>query len=336
MLTASGGRLVLGRQRARPARPRQQHALLGRTIPCSRATLHRRPRPCASPRSAPRRSIRAASTAAGQAWCWGSASVASSATGPLDGQRRAGRRRRRASLRPGRRRPQQPRQCAPSTTPAPLGAGVPRGGGVLGNGTTDSATCRCRCSRRRRSSSLAPATARLRPRRRRPGLVWGQNAYGKLGRGMPRHRSCPDAGSGLARVLALAAAASSICGLTAAAAAWCWGFVSGIGDGVRPASRRSTAGSLTRGHVFTAITAGYDHACGLTADGSAGAGRRRPSSAAATLTESRVPVAVSRAASAFASCARRSPWRPAASPGRACRCAGAATASARSARRNTG
>jgi hypothetical protein len=59
------------------------------------------------------------------------------------------------------------------------------------------------------------------------------------------------------------------CGLTAAGAAWCWGDNNrgGLGDGTIVS--RSTPGAVLGGHVFTTLTVGGTHACGLEVGGAA-------------------------------------------------------------------
>src|SRR5206468_4490566 len=59
------------------------------------------------------------------------------------------------------------------------------------------------------------------------------------------------------------------CGLTAAGAAYCWGFngTGQLGDGT--ATDRSSPGLVAGGVTFAAVSAGYAHTCGLTAAGAA-------------------------------------------------------------------
>ncbi|HEY0858084.1 MAG TPA: hypothetical protein VGE16_13550, partial [Albitalea sp.] len=107
---------------------------------------------------------------------------------------------------------------------------------------------------------------------------WGSNEHGQLG-AMAMHRcmsgniGCSHAplraGSGL-NFASLHASERHSCGLTAAGAAWCWGFGLGgqLGDGRRADSVSPV--EVAGGHVFSALaTSAFSGlSCGLAADGS--------------------------------------------------------------------
>jgi len=94
-------------------------------------------------------------------------------------------------------------------------------------------------------------------------LCWGNNSYGQVGE--------PTAVSGLASgVAAIAAGGAHTCALTTGGAVACWGFngFGQLGDGTTTNRPTPTAVSGL-GSGVTAIAAGLDHTCALTAVGAA-------------------------------------------------------------------
>ena len=109
---------------------------------------------------------------------------------------------------------------------------------------------------------------------------WGSQKYGQLGNGVSvtgtsatpnlvigavSHAAVP-----LTRV---SAGGNHACGLAPGGAAWCWGQDSvrqlGNDDGTRAGVNSTTPIPVGGGQLFTAITAGRTHTCGLRADGAA-------------------------------------------------------------------
>ncbi|HEX8358687.1 MAG TPA: hypothetical protein VF613_01110, partial [Longimicrobium sp.] len=87
---------------------------------------------------------------------------------------------------------------------------------------------------------------------------WGNNTFGSLGNGSTQPSATPAALTGT--YTQLAAEGLSACGLSGGSA-FCWGLVQGV-QGSGPAA-------VPGGFTFQALSVGGDHACGLTADGSA-------------------------------------------------------------------
>ncbi len=102
---------------------------------------------------------------------------------------------------------------------------------------------------------------------------WGANQWGQLGRGTTSAPGSaaplPAAVAGGHTFRALSAAGEQTCGLTAAGAAYCWGFngQGQMGDG--GTTHRSAPVAVSGGHVFTQVSVGWGFACGLKADGTA-------------------------------------------------------------------
>lgn len=102
---------------------------------------------------------------------------------------------------------------------------------------------------------------------------WGYNADGQLGNSTTTNTSSPAPVAGGLTFASVVAGFHHTCGLTPAGVAFCWGrnLRSQLGVGVtgaslvREVSPRAVAGAMT----FTGLTAGEDHACGLTASGAA-------------------------------------------------------------------
>ena len=100
---------------------------------------------------------------------------------------------------------------------------------------------------------------------------WGDNTYSQLGDGTTTNGLTPVAVQGGLVFTSLTAGTNYTCGLTPAGAAYCWGGVTGQGD----LGNGTWNGSLTPvavqqgGLVFTSLTAGNAHTCGLTPGGAA-------------------------------------------------------------------
>ena len=101
---------------------------------------------------------------------------------------------------------------------------------------------------------------------------WGNNEFGQLGIPPNRGTDLPMAVLPAMNFRAVVNPDNHTCVLTTAGAAWCWGLnlESELGLGFRDsvgatASRRPTR--VTGNHLFTALSAGRNTTCGLTADG---------------------------------------------------------------------
>ena len=103
---------------------------------------------------------------------------------------------------------------------------------------------------------------------------WGSDAQGQLGDGTTTSSSTPVqvAGSGAAPLVFTSVRGGDIhtCGVTMVGAIYCWGFNGNgeLGDGTTTnrATPVQVAGSGTATLIFTAVTAGEGHSCGLTVD----------------------------------------------------------------------
>lgn len=108
------------------------------------------------------------------------------------------------------------------------------------------------------------------------GLCWGHNRQFGLGDGTQTNRLVPHPVSGDRRWKSIERFTSGACGLTEDGRAWCWGEgtegMLGTGDIGQPgiADRHylvaRAPSPVVGNHVFSALTVGYDHACGLTTD----------------------------------------------------------------------
>jgi alpha-tubulin suppressor-like RCC1 family protein len=99
---------------------------------------------------------------------------------------------------------------------------------------------------------------------------WGLNDDNQLGDGTTQTRTYPVAVLNAPAFVQLAAGSDHACGLTAAGAAYCWGRntpYGQLGDGTTMS--RSSAVAVAGGVTFTAVSAGSEHTCGLTAQGEA-------------------------------------------------------------------
>ncbi len=101
---------------------------------------------------------------------------------------------------------------------------------------------------------------------------WGGNQYGQLGSGAFDQSDIENpatAVSGGLTFTSLVAGAYHSCGLTAAGAAWCWGYGTdgslGDGNGTNAAAPVQVAG----GHQFTRLAAGDFRSCGIDVAGAA-------------------------------------------------------------------
>ncbi|MCR4342238.1 MAG: hypothetical protein NUW01_20370 [Gemmatimonadaceae bacterium] len=99
---------------------------------------------------------------------------------------------------------------------------------------------------------------------------WGLNGEGQLGDGTRNPSTIPVAVQGGLVFTALTAGVVHSCGLTSAGAAHCWGRndQGQLGDGTTT-TPRLTPVAVQGGLVFTALTAGFIHTCGLTSAGAA-------------------------------------------------------------------
>ena len=105
-------------------------------------------------------------------------------------------------------------------------------------------------------------------------LCWGYNASGQLGTGATASRDVPVAVSGSETFASVDAGTAFTCGVSASAAGYCWGFggLGQLGDGGRISGGGTfvTAPQLVVGDLrFRAISAGDQHACGVTTAGAA-------------------------------------------------------------------
>jgi len=100
---------------------------------------------------------------------------------------------------------------------------------------------------------------------------WGENGAGQLGDGSSTDRSTPVAVTGGLTFVSLAAGGLFACGLTTSGAAYCWGAdnVGQLGDSstVSTFLKHPTPVAVAGGLTFVSLSAGGDHACGLTTGG---------------------------------------------------------------------
>jgi hypothetical protein len=102
------------------------------------------------------------------------------------------------------------------------------------------------------------------------GYCWGKFAsFGELGNGTTTGSETPVPISGGLTFTRLAVGQGSTCGLTADAAAYCWGenFAGELGSGTLVSA--SVPSAVVGGLSFVAIGVGDDHTCGLTTGGAA-------------------------------------------------------------------
>jgi alpha-tubulin suppressor-like RCC1 family protein len=100
---------------------------------------------------------------------------------------------------------------------------------------------------------------------------WGSNANGgQLGDGTTTQRLTPAAVQGSLVFTALTAGGQHTCGVASAGAPYCWGNNDNgeIGDGTS-LTNRLTPVAVQGGLAFTALSAGFQHTCGVTSAGAA-------------------------------------------------------------------
>ena len=102
---------------------------------------------------------------------------------------------------------------------------------------------------------------------------WGDNGLGQVGDGTTTTPgtgpSSPALVAGGVSFAAVSAGFTHTCGVTAAGAAYCWGynFFGDLGDGTT--TDRSSPVLVAGGVSFAAVSAGDFHTCGVTAAGAA-------------------------------------------------------------------
>ena len=100
---------------------------------------------------------------------------------------------------------------------------------------------------------------------------WGSNLFGQVGDRTKTTRSTPALVAAPAGVsfAAVSAGGGHTCGITAAGAAYCWGRNSSgdLGDGTTTDRLSPALVAAPAGVSFTAVSAGGDHTCGVTAAG---------------------------------------------------------------------
>jgi alpha-tubulin suppressor-like RCC1 family protein len=99
---------------------------------------------------------------------------------------------------------------------------------------------------------------------------WGDNHNGQLGNGDTLAAAAPVPVTGGLTFMAISAGIDHTCGLTRSGVAYCWGNNHGGQLGNGSISYVNSTPVLVSGRVtFTAVGAGYEYACGLTAGGAA-------------------------------------------------------------------
>lgn len=103
-------------------------------------------------------------------------------------------------------------------------------------------------------------------------FCWGGNDYGQLGDTTTEHRSTPAPIIGFPDFTAVSAGNRHACGLNEAGKALCWGSSEygqlGTGTSGSAAMSRMPV-EVSTAEIFTAISAGGSHTCGLTTEGKA-------------------------------------------------------------------
>lgn len=100
---------------------------------------------------------------------------------------------------------------------------------------------------------------------------WGRNSNGQLGDGTTTDRSQPVPVSGGLTFAKISAGQYNTCGVTSAGKGYCWGSYRYVGDSSIPSTGEWTEIETPRAipgtHVFTDISAGWTHSCGITTSG---------------------------------------------------------------------
>jgi alpha-tubulin suppressor-like RCC1 family protein len=98
------------------------------------------------------------------------------------------------------------------------------------------------------------------------GYCWGTGADGQIGDGAGTQRLSPTLVSGSHTFAYIGAGTAHSCGLTTAGAVYCWGSnASGqLGTGSATPAFESAPVAVTGGHVFTSLSVGANHSCGIT------------------------------------------------------------------------
>lgn len=98
---------------------------------------------------------------------------------------------------------------------------------------------------------------------------WGTNSFGQLGDGTTQGRQAPVAVVGGSRFVSITAGQSHTCATIGSGAALCWGDdrSSQLGDGDSTSTSRSQPTPVIGGLEFVQLSAGSQHTCGVTANG---------------------------------------------------------------------
>ncbi len=99
---------------------------------------------------------------------------------------------------------------------------------------------------------------------------WGGNFAGQLGDGTTMQRLTPALIAGNLALTNLNAGAFHTCGMISSGAAYCWGLndYGQLGDGTSQ-NQRSTPALVAGNLIFTSLSTGYSHTCGMTSNGAA-------------------------------------------------------------------
>jgi alpha-tubulin suppressor-like RCC1 family protein len=100
---------------------------------------------------------------------------------------------------------------------------------------------------------------------------WGSNISGELGNNnRPTNSSVPVPVSGSLSFSSITTGSNISCGLTTAGSAYCWGnnYKGGLGNSNAPTDS-SVPVPVSGGLIFSSISGGYNHSCGVTTAGSA-------------------------------------------------------------------
>jgi alpha-tubulin suppressor-like RCC1 family protein len=100
---------------------------------------------------------------------------------------------------------------------------------------------------------------------------WGDNTAGELGNGTTTSSMAPVAVSGSLTFQSVSAGTYYTCGRTSAGAAYCWGDnrYGELGNGTAIIGPTSAPVAVSGGLTFQSISAGFQHACGVTTAGAA-------------------------------------------------------------------